>query len=299
MKIRTSVGRRLFFIINFVFLLVVGIICLLPFINLLAISFSGKAEVIAGKVTFWPLHFQLSSYEFVLQNVGFLRSFVVSLERVALGVTVNMILTVLAAYSLSKPKEQLRAKNVYAWFFVVTILFNGGMIPTYMIVRYTGLLDSIWALILPGAVQVFNVLVVMNFFKGLPQELDEAAFIDGASHIQTLLMIILPISTPALATVGLFSLVGHWNSWFDGLLYMNKVEHYPLQSFLQTIIVKPESFFQKATYWSDDMKRFLQLIDARTMTAATLFLAALPVLLVYPFLQRYFTTGLVMGSVKG
>lgn len=299
MKIQLSLGRRIFLIANFIFLFISGIFCLLPFINLLAISFSGKADVIAGNVMFWPLHFQLSSYEFVLQNAGFLRSFTVSLERVALGVTVNMVLTVLAAYSLSKPKDQLRSKNVYAWFFVVTILFNGGMIPTYMIVRYTGLLDTIWALVLPGAVQVFNVLVVMNFFKGLPQELNEASYIDGANHVQTLFRVILPISTPALATVGLFSLVGHWNSWFDGLLYMNKVEHYPLQSFLQTIIVRPESFFSKATYWSDDMKRFLQLIDARTMTAATLFLAALPVLLVYPLLQRYFTTGLVIGSVKG
>jgi putative aldouronate transport system permease protein len=144
------------------------------------------------------------------------------------------------------------------------------------------------------------MLVVMNFMRSLPKELEEAAYVDGANHIATLLKVILPVSTPTIATVALFSFVGHWNSWFDGMLYMNRVDNYPLQTYLRTIIVNPETFFRNAAaFTTTDIERFLGRINARTTSAAQLFLATVPILAIYPFLQKYFTTGLVLGSVKG
>ncbi|HJB60990.1 MAG TPA: carbohydrate ABC transporter permease [Candidatus Ruminococcus gallistercoris] len=298
-KTKSSPSRKVFLVINYIVLTVISLTCILPFINLLAVSFSDKTAVAANAVTFWPVGFNTAAYDFILSNDQFLRALWISVQRTVLGVLVNIALIVFTAYPLSKSKQDFRLRNVFSWYFVVTILFSGGLIPTYMVVKYTGLMDTIWALILPGAVQVFNMLVVMNYMRSLPKELEEAAYIDGAGHFQTLFNVILPVCTPTLATVTLFSFVGHWNSWYDGMIYMNTVEKYPLQTYLQTIVINPEAFFRNATNISAELGNFLNLVSARTTNAAQLFLATIPILCVYPFLQKYFTTGLVMGSVKG
>lgn len=298
-KTKSSPSRKVFLVINYIVLTVISLTCILPFINLLAVSFSDKTAVAANAVTFWPVGFNTAAYDFILSNDQFLRALWISVQRTVLGVLVNIALIVFTAYPLSKSKQDFRLRNVFSWYFVVTILFSGGLIPTYMVVKYTGLMDTIWALILPGAVQVFNMLVVMNYMRSLPKELEEAAYIDGAGHFQTLFNVILPVCTPTLATVTLFSFVGHWNSWYDGMIYMNTVEKYPLQTYLQTIVINPEAFFRNATNISVELGNFLNLVSARTTNAAQLFLATIPILCVYPFLQKYFTTGLVMGSVKG
>lgn len=298
-KTKSSPSRKVFLVINYIVLTVISLTCILPFINLLAVSFSDKTAVAANAVTFWPVGFNTAAYDFILSNDQFLRALWISVQRTVLGVLVNIALIVFTAYPLSKSKQDFRLRNVFSWYFVVTILFSGGLIPTYMVVKYTGLMDTIWALILPGAVQVFNMLVVMNYMRSLPKELEEAAYIDGAGHFQTLFNVILPVCTPTLATVTLFSFVGHWNSWYDGMIYMNTVEKYPLQTYLQTIVINPEAFFRNATNISAELGNFLNLVSARTTNAAQLFLATIPILCVYPFLQKYFTTGLVMGNVKG
>ena len=293
------ISRRVFLVINIVILTCMALICVMPFINQLAVSFSNKNAVAANRVMFWPIGFNTSAYSFIMQGSAFTRALVVSLKRVALGVPVNLLLIILTAYPLSKSQENFRARHIYSWYFVVTILFSAGLIPTYMIVRFTGLIDSLWALVLPGALPVFSMLVVMNYMRSLPQELEEAAYVDGASHVHTLLFVILPVSTPTLATVTLFSFVGHWNSWFDGQIYMNKIQNYPLQSYLQTMVINVEAFFRNMTHTSQDVAIYLGIISARTTAAAQMFLAMLPILLVYPFIQKFFTTGLVLGSVKG
>ncbi|MDR1971340.1 MAG: carbohydrate ABC transporter permease [Treponema sp.] len=292
-------GRKVFLIAALIYLTVISLLCVLPFINLLAISFSNKNAVALGQVSFWPVDFTFSSYKFITYNSAFLKALVVSVQRVILGVGLNLLLIILTAYPLSKEKEEFRLRSVYSWFFVLTILFNGGLIPSYLVVRYTGIRDTIWALVLPGALPVFSMLVVMNYMRSLPKELSEAAYIDGANHLQTLLKIILPVSTPTIATVALFAFVGHWNSWFDGLIYMARVEHYPLQTYLQTVVIKPEVFFTNTKNVSQSLVTLLAMVDARTSAAAQLFLGTIPILCVYPFLQRYFASGLVMGSVKG
>lgn len=290
---RNSWSQRIFRTTNHTFLIVLALLCLAPLINVLAISFSSSSAAMSGVITFWPVDFTTASYKFILNKPEFLASMGISLQRVALGTIVNILLTLLLAYPLSKERNRFSFRTFYAWFFVFTILFSGGLIPWYMTIRNMGLLDSVWALVLPGAVPVFNVILLLNFFRGLPKELEDSAFIDGAGHWTSLWRIYVPLSLPALATVGLFTIVGHWNAWFDGLLLMNKPEHYPMSSYLQTILVKPS-----LNAMSTQDVESLRAVSDRTAKAAQIFVGSLPILLVYPFLQRFFVKGIVLGSVK-
>jgi len=290
---RASVSRSLFDIGNHIFLIALSLLCILPVIQVIAVSFSSSSAAAAGLVKLWPVDFSLKSYAFILKKKDFLGSFLISIERVILGTGISMFLTVTLGYALSKEVKDFRMRTVYAWYFVITILFSGGLIPWYLTIKYTHLIDTIWALVIPGAVSVFNVILLLNFFRGLPKELEESCFIDGGSHWTTLWKIYLPLSMPAIATVSLFSIVGHWNSWFDGLMLVNSPSHYPLATYLQTAIIQHDF----ANIRAEDVKTLAEISD-RTTRAAQIFIGALPIMAVYPFLQRYFMTGLVMGSVK-
>ncbi len=291
-----SLGRRVFHVCNYTFLILVSLLCILPFVNLLAVSFSGSAAVSAGKVVFWPVDFNIKAYEFALEGGQFYQALWVSVQRVVLGTLVNLVLMVLTAYPLSKSKDKVMGRGIYMGYFVVTMLFSGGLIPTYLIVVQAGLIDSLWSLILPGALPIFSMIILMNFIRSLPEEIEESATIDGAGPVQILVRILLPLLKPALATVGLFSIVGHWNSWLEGIIYMNNPANYPLQSYLQTLLLDFEQLMLRS---GNDYTQLLAMMNARTGRAAQLFLGALPILAIYPFLQKYFTTGLVLGSVKG
>lgn len=289
-------ARTIFNICNYAFLLLVGVTCLLPFIHILALSFSSSAAVAAGKVNFWPVDFTFFSYEFALKGGKFFRALGISIVRVVLGAGLNLVLMVITAYPLSKTKEQVAGRNLYMAFFIVTMLVSGGLIPTYLVVVKAGLKNSLLALILPGALPVYNMIILMNFMRGLPGEIEEAAQIDGATPFQILTKILLPVLKPALATVGLFCIVGHWNDWFNGMIYMNDPQKYPLQTYLQTLLQNFEQMMQKS---GTDYTKLLSMMNASTGRAAQLFLGAIPIMMVYPFLQKYFTKGLVIGSVKG
>lgn len=292
----TSGAYRWFLRCNYVILTVIALLCLFPIVNILAISFSSSAAVNAGSVTLWPVDFTLSSYRYMLENNQFIHSFGTSLLRVVLGVSVNLLFTILVAYPLSKEAATFRSRTAYAWIFVFTMLFGGGLIPGYLVVKEMGLLDSVWALVLPGAVPIFNVLLMLNFFRGLPKELEEAAWMDGAGHLRTLWSVYLPVSLPSIATVTLFALVGHWNAWFDGMIYMRSPEHYPLATYLQSILQQVSIQNENVTF---EQAALLNEISDRTTQASQIFLSILPILAIYPFLQRYFVHGLVVGSVKG
>lgn len=293
MDYREHWSRYLFVVCNYVALTLLALLCLFPLIHVLALSLSSATAAAGGRVVLWPVEFTTNAYEYAMSRPQFVDAFIVSIKRVLLGASVNMILTILVAYPLSKENAVFRARTFYVWFFVITMLFSGGLIPLYMIVRATHLLDSIWALVLPTAVPVFNVVLLLNFFRAIPRDLEEAAFIDGAGHWTILWQIYLPLSKPALATLTLFTIVLHWNSWFDGLIFMNSPANYPLQSYLQTLVQL--DLFQL----SGTDQRLLQLVSNQTLRAAQIFLAAVPILLVFPFLQRYFVKGVVLGSVKG
>ncbi|WP_419872332.1 carbohydrate ABC transporter permease [Candidatus Pristimantibacillus sp. PTI5] len=290
---RLTLSRRLFVGFNYVFLTLLGVLCILPLVHVLAVSFSSSSAASAGYVKLWPVDFTLESYKYVLGKEEFFQSILMTLKRVAAGLIINMVLTVLVAYPLSKEVQKFRGRTIYAWVFVFTMLFNGGLIPLYMTVKYTGMLDSVWALVLPQAVPIFNMILLLNFFRGLPKELEEAAFMDGAGHWTTLWKIFVPLSAPALATITMFTMVFHWNSWFDGLIFMNSPDNYPLQSYLQTVVIQ-----QNFTSASLETIAELQKISDRTFKSAQIFLGSLPILLVYPFLQRFFLKGIVLGSVK-
>lgn len=293
MVTKNGLSRKIFNVCNITFLSIVTVVCILPFVHLLALSLSGSTAAAAGKVTFWPVDFTLKSYSFLLEKSDFIVSLGVTLKRVVLGTTLNMLLIVLTAYPLSKSPDRFRFRTAFAWFFVLTNFFSGGMIPHFMLIRDLNLFDSIWALVLPGAVAVGNVVLMINFFRTIPTSLEEAAMLDGAGAFRILFRVYLPVSLPGLATVLLFTIVGHWNAWFDGLLYMNSPANYPLQTYLSTLNVDVNTSLMT----SDQLAQMKNVTD-ETLKAAQVFLGTLPIMLVYPFLQRYFVKGIVLGSVK-
>jgi len=288
-----SLPYRIFSILNLTFIGFLGLLCIAPLIHILAVSFSGAAPASANLVKLWPVDFTFEAYAQTLGNDNFLRALWNGVVRTVSGTVISMFLMVLAAYALSKENSDFRGRTFYMWYFVFTMLLHAGLVPTYIVIQKLGLINSIWALILPHAINVFNMILLMNFFKvGVPKALEEASYMDGAGHFRTVFSIYLPISLPAIATISLFTMVWHWNSWFDGLIYMTEMKKYPLSTFLQTVIVQ-QDMSQLNLDPAD-----LEILSNRTVKASQIFIGALPILLVYPFLQRYFVKGIVMGSVK-
>ncbi|MBT2285470.1 carbohydrate ABC transporter permease [Paenibacillus polymyxa] len=285
-------GYRIFSIANYTFLGILSILCILPIIHILAVSFSSMAPASSNLVTFWPIGFTTDAYVKTFGNSNFINSLIVSLKRTVIATIIGMVIMLITAFPLSKEDISFKGRSLYTWFFVFTILFSGGLIPSYILIQKLGLMNTIWALILPGALSVWNVILMMNFFRGLPKELEEAAYLDGAGHIKTLILVYVPLSLPAIATLSLFTMVYQWNSWFDGMIYMSDIKNYPLASLLQTIIVQ-----QDLSKINVDPS-MLENISQRTVRAAQIFIGALPILMVYPFLQRFFVKGIVIGAVK-
>ncbi len=260
----------------------------------LAVSFSTESFVTTGQVTFWPVGFTTASYAYLMNYSSFWKSMLTSFERVLLQWLLCMVLTVLTAYPLSRTSKQLFGRTVLAWIFFIPMIFNGGLIPSYMVVSTLGLLGSIWALVLPSVVVTFYVLLLMNFIRSLPAEMEEAAMIDGASPMQILIRIILPVMVPCLATITVYTTLATWNEWFQGVIYMNDPSQYPLMSYLRSTVL-----ISNMENLTPQEQERLANIGNKTYQAAQLFIASVPMLLVYPFLQKYFTKGLVLGSVKG
>jgi putative aldouronate transport system permease protein len=295
--LRAAPSRRLFTILNFVLLIVMTLICVLPFIHVAALSFSSATAAAANRVTLWPVDAQTYAYKWVMSRPEVWRSIGMSFLRIALGCGVNMLLVLITAYPLSKEVRQFPWRTVYAWFFFVTMLVSGGLIPSFLMVKYTGIMNSIWALVLPGAVPIGLLVLMLNFMRQVPKELEEAALIDGAGYMRTLVSIYIPVSVPAIATISLFSIVGHWNAWFDGILYLNNTRKYPFQTYLRTLV---EATNLSAMRMLDlEEQERMRYISDRTLKAAQIIMGTVPILIFYPYLQKYFTKGIVLGSVKG
>jgi len=291
MKYRSR-GYTVFTFSNTIFLTLLSLVCVLPLIHVLALSFSSRAAATANIVNFWPVGFTTDAYVKTLGNSMFLKSLWIGAERTVLGTVLSMVVVTMAAYSLSKSNYKFKGRQIYIWVFVFTMLFSGGLIPSYILISKLHLIDTIWALVLPPAVSVWNMILMLNFFRTIPEDLEEAAFIDGAGHLRVLWSVYLPVSMPSIATLSLFTMVFHWNSWFDGMIYMSNPDGYPLATYLHSMIV------------SDNLSRIGVTLDSienfsnRTIKAAQIFIGALPILIVYPFLQKYFVKGIVLGSVK-
>ncbi len=293
MKIKSSPARKAFLVVNYFFLTLVMCISLFPLVHVFALSLSSNSAAQAGWVTILPVDFTLDSYQYILAKPEFFQSFGVSVVRVVLGTLLSIGLTILCAYAMAQPDERFHARKYYVWVFMVTMVFSGGLIPLFIVVKSVGIYNSIWALILPSAVQTFNIILMLNFFRGLPYALTESALIDGANHFQIMTKIIVPVSKPSLATVGLFTMVNHWNSWFDGMIYISDTAKYPLQTYLRNVI-------QSVDIASIDLTSVgaMTNVSQKTVTAAQIFVAIIPIFLVYPLLQKYFITGMTLGSVK-
>ena len=291
-----SISARVGKVVVYTLIILMGLICLLPLLNILAMSFSGSAAVTANQVGLVPVDFTLAPYQKLLGDDQFWRSFMISVVRVILQLALNMVLIVLMAYPLSKSKREFRARGVYMKLMIFAMLFNGGMIPTYLVVKRLGLLNTIWSLVLPGAVPIFNVILVMNFFAGVPKSLEEAAIIDGANPLQVLLRVYLPCSVPVLATVALFSIVGSWNDFFSGLIYITKVQNLPLMTYIQSLNVNIADLVKGGA--SASTLANVTAISNKNLNAAKIIVSTIPLLVIYPFLQKYFISGIVVGAVK-
>lgn len=299
MKIKKSKGRIAFEIINYTILALLAIACIFPFVHLLAISFSADEFTSKGEVFLIPQGLTLQAYEYLAQKKEFFTALGISVLRTVLGTAISLVVIVMTAYPLSKTDGRFKGRTGFTWFFLITMFFSGGLFATYFLYKQLGLLNNFLVYILPGACDVWFVLMLMNFFRGIPRDIEEAALIDGAGQFTVLFKIYLPLALPSLATIVLFTAIGQWNSWFDGIMYMNDPSQYPLQSYLYTMIVSSDPTKQSGFTLTPEQLEALKNIGGKNLQAAQIFLGILPIALVYPFLQRYFIKGITIGSVKG
>lgn len=291
MSLDQTKGEKIFTIFNVIFLTGFALLCLLPFFHVIAQSLSSHRAITSGEVHLLPKELTFHAYNEVFNDQSFIRSFLVSVARTVVGTLFSVFFTVLMAYPLSK--RYIKGREIILFMVVFTMLFNGGMIPTYLVVKETGLLNTFWAYIIPVTISAFNLIIVKNFFQTVPEELEESAKIDGGSNIVILFRIVIPLSMPVIATIGLFHAVAHWNAFFDAVLYVTKNSLHPLQIYLRELI----QFDKTDIELLDNFEQ--QLLANESLKAAALIASTLPILFVYPFLQKYFVKGVMLGSVKG
>ncbi|MBU5349400.1 carbohydrate ABC transporter permease [Paenibacillus lautus] len=283
-------GVFIYIILSFITLLV-----LYPLFFVLIASISAPETVMRGEVWLWPKELSFVGYERLFANSELVRGFLNTLLYTTTGTALNVLMTIAAAYPLSR--VDFKGRHVFTLIIVFTMFFSGGMIPNYLLVKELGMLDTIWAIIIPSAVSVWNIIIMRTFFQSsIPKEMQEAAFIDGASNMRVLLRIVLPLSGPILAVMVLFYAVGHWNSYFSALIYLSDRANYPMQLFLREILVQGQ--MQEMVDISDDSLA-RSLMDAEAIKYAAVIVTNLPMLMLYPFLQKYFVKGVMIGAIKG
>ncbi|SFB59991.1 putative aldouronate transport system permease protein [Cohnella sp. OV330] len=272
--------------------LVLGIlVCLIPVLNIVAKSLSGESYVVAGDVGIWPVHFTTDAYNIVLGSPKFLSSFRNSVLITVVGTLINVTLTVFTGYALSR--SRLAGQKLIMMLFVFTMLFQAGIMPTYLVIKNLGLINSLWSLMLPGLVSPFNMIIVRLYFYNIPDSLEESGKMDGASNIRILFSIMMPMAAPVIATTALFCAVEYWNSYFDALMYISDAKRLPLQVFLREVIMSVSDA-------SNNIEMMAQTqVAQESIRGAVVVAATLPIVLVYPFLQRFFVKGIVLGAVKG
>lgn len=288
-NMKPTKGYRAFQVINTIIMIFVIFITLYPFVYLVAQSFSSDAAASAGKVTFYPIGFNVNTYKYILRDNQFFRYYGNTIFYTVVGTFISVACTALIAYPLSKPR--LRLNKVITPLVVFTMYFAGGMIPNYIVItQWLGLQDSMWSIILPNAISTFNLLVMKSFFVGLPEELEEAAAIDGMNTYQIFLKIIIPLSKPIIATMCLFYMVTMWNEWFTPMLYLDSKDKWPVALYVRQLVEGANN----TEIGSSDASS----VQA-TVKSATMVLTSIPIICVYPFVQKYFVQGMTIGAVKG
>ncbi len=294
---RLSLGDKILQRTIYILLTLLSVIMLYPFWNSLVISFNQGSDTALGGVTLWPRVFTMENYYIVFQDHRLLNSFWVTILRTLSGTALSLFFTALLSYGMSK--KGLLFRKQYMVFFMITMFFSGGLIPSYMLIRSLGMLDTFWVLIIPGIISVYNMIVIRTFFSALPDGLEESAKIDGCSNYGIFFRIVIPVSGPVLATIALFTAVGHWNDWFTGAIYITKDHLLPIQTLLRQIMnsnIMTEIGSSNAIAL-DHMNRN-RTITTKSLTMATMMIATIPIILTYPFLQKYFVKGVLIGSLK-
>lgn len=276
----------------------IGFVTLYPFIYILSTSITPAEALLAGKIVLWPRGFDLSAYRLVLTDKRLMSGFVNTVQYTLVGTAISLFLTTLTAFPLAQPKFQ-RYASVYMKLVVFTMLFSGGLIPTYLTIRTLGLVNTFWVMVIPGAVSPFYLILVRTFMQQLPHELSEAALIDGANDFQLFSRIYLPLCTPIIACISLYYAVGIWNSYMTPLIYLSSEKLYPLQIYLRQIVLMSAMQEQMMMGQGGTESLTNTHFNSESMKAATLVISTVPILIVYPFLQRYFVKGIMVGAVKG
>lgn len=290
---KESKGDRVLVLVCGLILILVAVLIILPLLNLIAVSVSDQAPVISGKVKFWPIGFQVGAYGYVIGSKQFFSSLSVSLFVTLVGSTLAVVCSVLVAYPLSK--QNIPGRKALLLVFIFTMMFNGGIIPSYLLIMRLNMINSVWSLILPQLVNVYNLLIVKNYMEALPESLVEAAKIDGASQMRILRSVVLPMAKPVLATVFMFFVVSYWNSYFDAKMYITERELMPIQQYLQTVIFEaqnPAGDYALSSMENMDMA-------SKSIINATVVCAMIPMMILYPALQKFFAKGATVGAVKG
>lgn len=293
-----SISSKVLDVVIYVTLILLLIVTLYPIIYIFSVSVSSTTAYESGRVFFLPVEFNLEAYKVIMKAGTIPRSFVNSVIYTVVYTVVSLFMTTTMAYPLSRSKDRVAFKGFFSKLVIFTMFFNAGIIPNYLVVKGLGLMDSMWALILPAAISTYNLVVMRSFFEGIPIDLEEAAFIDGANEITIFWKIMLPLSKAALATVGLFYGVSMWNQWFNAMLYLQSDTKFPLQLIIRQIIMQNQMAAELAAMGDTSMMT-AQTTNSVSLKYATLFLSILPMLAVYPFIQKYFVKGVMVGSVKG
>lgn len=296
MKIKKTTGDYVFDILNYTFMCFLIVIMLYPMLNVMAISLSSSAKVTQGAITFYPQELNLEGYKYILKQQQFYIGYRNSIVYAFFSTIFMLTFTSLAAYSLSIRDFVL--KKFFTIFLTITMFFGGGLVPTYLLIKNLHLLNTLWVMVIPGCVSAYSVFVFRTFFQGLPADLRESAYIDGANDFYIWYRIILPLSKPLLATYALFTIVGCWNSWFNALLYLKDEARYPIQMFLRKMVVDGSV---GSMYQGTEVGALLSSgkVNPRNMQMAVSMLTVLPILCIYPFIQKYFVKGVMIGAIKG
>lgn len=277
-------------------MLLFSVICFYPFWNIFVASLNEGGDYMRGGVYFWPRAFTLNNYLTAFNNIEILQAFGISLARTVVGTACSLVFTSVVAYGMSL--KDLKCKNAFYAISLFTMFFNGGLVPYFVLIKHLKLINTFWVYIIPSLYSVYNMIILSNFFRSLPEELHESAVMDGACEFRIFRSIYFPLSKPVLATVGLWLAVGHWNNYFDAMMYTTKTSLQPLQFYLLKLIRQSESMKSMAALFGteDDMAMGTSML---TIRYATMVIAIVPVLCIYPFVQKHFTKGIMLGSVKG
>ncbi len=288
-RIRRSAGSVVFDTLNIVFLCALAFTTIYPFWDTLVVSVSSLKGYLASSIHLWPSEWSVEGYKYMFSNPTLWTSYGNTLFITVVGTMINMVITIMTSYVLSK--NYLRGHRVLTFLCVFTMMFSGGIIPTYMVIKDVGLLNKIWAMIIPTAINTYNMIILRNFFSAMPRELEESATLDGCTEVGVLFRIVLPVSIPAITTVTLFYAVDHWNDFFSAIMYINKQSNWPLQLFLRSMLYENEAAYQSGG-------ESLYLLG-QPMKMAAVMMAIIPIMCAYPFFQKYFTKGVMTGAVKG